>query len=162
MCVSPPLGFNIKGRGEGKDRPLLGAPDPPPAGGQGGQAAGGCLWSEWGSWGLCTKECDLGVQERFRLLLQGPAERAGRAGQPRRTGRAGPAGSCLASPQEVRTCNRHACSQGQHAPRARLGNFCLAAFVSLLCKLQLLKLWQPNRALGFIKLTASACITLLH
>jgi hypothetical protein len=153
MCVSPPLGFTIKGRGEGGERPLLGAPDPPPAG---GQAAGGCLWSEWGSWGPCTKECDLGVQERFRLLLQGQAERARRAGQPRRAGRAGTAaGSCLASPQEVRTCNRHACSQGQHAPRARLGNFCLAAFVSLLCKPQLLNSGSQT-GLGWIKLIASA------
>ena len=56
-----------------------------------------CLWSEWGSWGACSKECDLGVQERFRLLV------------------AGRAATCRGSGQEVRLCNRHACSPGQHA-----------------------------------------------
>ena len=60
------------------------------------------VWSEWGTWGACSKECDNGIQQRNRTCTTPEAE-------------------CVGDATEERVCNTEACP----------GNEKLQTFLSL-------------------------------
>ena len=62
-----------------------------------------CLWSAWGAWERCSKECGGGVQDRFRLLLVGAAGEV--------VGGKGDVG-CEGEHYQRRQCNIHSCDKG--------------------------------------------------
>ncbi|CAJ1335935.1 unnamed protein product [Effrenium voratum] len=55
-----------------------------------------CLWSDWETWGNCSKPCGGGEQNRYRFVVRDPL---------------GEGRNCTGRPQDSRGCNEEACAK---------------------------------------------------
>ena len=62
-----------------------------------------CLWSAWGAWDKCSKECGGGDQHRFRILLVGSDGEVAQGGVDE---------DCEGEQADTKDCNMHSCDQG--------------------------------------------------